>query len=363
MKLFACGNCNNTVYFENHTCLKCSYPLGFDPKTLSVVTLKASSETPNEFVDVKNKKSYYRYCQNVQYGVCNWLVPAEQEGALCKACELTSTIPAIYIPENLKNWQLIEIAKRRLVYSLIRLNLPLESKSVDPVGGLTFQFLAESVPGEVVTGHENGVITLNIKEANEVERTRHKLDLGENYRTVLGHLRHEIGHYYWDRLIMNSPFIQDYRNIFGDEQIDYATALQNYYSGTPMANWMDSYISMYATAHSWEDWAESFAHYLHVMDSLETAYSFGIEIDPKGINDSALETDVNRNPYETERFDRIVKMWIPLSNAMNSLNRSMGHQDFYPFVISPAIEKKLTFIHELCKKAKLAPKLEAAVGR
>ncbi len=357
MKLFTCKNCRNTVYFENHTCLRCSAPLGFDPQSLSLVTL-SPSQVQNEYTDTKDKNKQYKYCLNLQQGGCNWLLPVGEDKVYCMACELNNTIPALYIPENLRSWQKIEVAKHRLVYSLLRLKLPLKSKAEDMQEGLTFEFLANINANEMImTGHENGVITLNISEADEVELVRHKHDLGENYRTLLGHLRHEIGHYYWDRLIANGPYLNEFRAVFGDEQQDYAKALEAYYAGTPPVDWMNRYISMYATSHPWEDWAETFAHYLHMMDTMETAYSFGISIDPEEVRDATMEADIHKNPYEVEKFEKILKMWLPLTFAVNSLNRSMGYADFYPFVISKEVEKKLAFIHDVCRKAIKKPSL------
>jgi hypothetical protein len=326
--------------------------LGFDPKTLTLVTL-ACTENETFFSDTKNKAKKYRYCQNKLQGGCNWLIPSDSNKVFCVACELNNTIPNILINDNLISWQKIEVAKHRLIYSLLRLNLPLKSKAEDLVNGLQFDFLADTSPEErVMTGHDNGIITLNINEANEVERTKNQLNLKENYRTLLGHMRHEIGHFYWDRLIMNSTYLTPFRALFGDEQKDYAVALESYYAGIPPQDWPDHFISIYATSHPWEDWAESFAHYLHMMDTIETAYSFGVTIDPEGIKDRTMEADIHRNPYEMDMFDKIMNLWYPLTFALNSLNRSMGQPDFYPFVISKEVESKLCFIHEVCRNEK-----------
>lgn len=227
--------------------------------------------------------------------------------------------------------------------------------------GLAFAFMEDSPDQKVFTGHENGVITLNIVEANEVERIRHKADLGEPYRTLLGHLRHEIGHYYWDLLISNTDWLPKFRALFGDDTQDYTLALQNYYNGVPPANWNQNFISMYSTAHPWEDWAETFAHYLHMMDTLETAYAFGLAVDPT-VGEKNMEADYGKDPYKISSFDKIIKMWMPLTFALNSLNRSMGHQDFYPFVISPAVEKKLAFIHSVCAQKRFSNTLASLVG-
>lgn len=342
MKLYNCTNCNNALYFENSTCLNCQHTVGFDSTRFSLPALDTYS---NGFSLVNNKNVVYRFCANAVHGTCNWLIPVAQASPFCTACELNRTIPELSTIENQAKWQRIEIAKHRLVYSLLRLRLPVKPKlSPEQVDGIAFDFMADNSPTErVMTGHDNGVITLNIEEADDMERTRHKLDLGEKYRTLLGHFRHEIGHYYWDVLIQNKPAIEKFRLLFGDEQKDYSQALETYYATATPANWNESFISPYASAHPWEDWAESWAHYMHMMDTLETAWSFGI-----GIHRRNMEADINNDPYTIQDFNTIVSMWFPLTFAVNSLNRSMGHADFYPFIISEKVIQKLKFIHELC---------------
>src|SRR5450432_998379 len=349
MKLYTCSNCHSLIYFENNVCLNCKYPLGFDANTLSLITLV--SEKNNIFSSAQNKEQKFRYCKNSEYSTCNWLIPASSNAAYCQACDLNRIIPDLNKYENLRRWKNIEIAKHRLVYSLLRLRLPVQKKIGDEESGIAFDFLADTSPKEkVMTGHDNGVITLNIEEADEAERAKHKQDLGERYRTLLGHFRHEIGHYYWEVLIKNSDRIEKYRSLFGNEEIDYTEALEIYYKNGAPVNWSESFISPYATSHSWEDWAETWAHYLHLMDTLETAYSFGIAINPKkGIDHQELQANISRDPYTIDSFDEIVKMWLPVTFAVNSLNRSMGHQDFYPFIISSVVIEKLSFIHEQVK--------------
>ncbi len=347
MKVFTCSNCQNLIYFENNVCLKCNFPLGFDANTLNLITLV--SEENSFFSNTKNKEQKFRYCKNAEYSTCNWLIPPDHETAFCIACDLNRIIPDLSDSKNLKLWKNIEAAKHRLVYSLLRLKLPVEKKNNDEEKGIAFDFLAESSSEKVLTGHDNGVITLNIDEADEAERVKHKTDLGERYRTLLGHFRHEIGHYYWDLLIRDSPVLPNYRDLFGDEREDYGKALESHYKNGSPANWSENYISSYATSHPWEDWAETWAHYLHLMDTLETAYFFGINIQPetdKGVKD--IQANINRDPYEVKDFKKIFKTWLPLTFALNSLSRSMGYSDFYPFIIPEPVVKKLLFIHEMC---------------
>jgi hypothetical protein len=350
MKLYTCSNCHSLIYFENNVCLHCGYTLGFDAGSLSMLTLV--SEKNNLFSDSKNKQQKFRFCKNSDYGTCNWVIPESQTSVYCQACDLNRIIPDLTKSDNLKRWKNIEIAKHRLVYSLLRLRLPVKKKIGDEEAGIAFDFMADTSPKEkIMTGHDNGIITLNIEEADEAERVKHKLDLGERYRTLLGHFRHEIGHYYWEVLIKNSDYIDNYRSIFGDEEKDYAEALKIYYKNGPPADWSEHFISPYATSHSWEDWAETWAHYLHLMDTLETAFSFGIRIQPDMVQDTkGIQASIQQDPYDMEDFKQIMKWWLPLTFAVNSLNRGMGYADFYPFVISEAVVGKLQFIHELCLK-------------
>lgn len=342
MKLYNCTNCGNPLYFENSTCLKCGHIVGFEAEKFNLLAL---NENINGYSPVNNNNEVYRFCANTTAGTCNWLIPTASNAQFCKACELNRTIPALISDENQAKWRRIENAKHRLVYSLLRFGLPVKTKlNADDPEGIVFDFMADISPVErVMTGHDNGVITLNIEEADEAQRTRHKLDLGEKYRTLLGHFRHEIGHYYWDVLIKDSNQLQKFRQLFGDETRDYDEALTAYYQTQTPSNWNDFFISPYASAHPWEDWAETWAHYLHMMDTLETAWSFGIDIHRK-----QMEADVNKDPYTIVNFDGIINMWFPLAFAVNSLNRSMGHADFYPFVIAPAVIEKLRFIHQVC---------------
>jgi len=230
------------------------------------------------------------------------------------------------------------------------MKLPVVSKMQDAQTGLVFDFKANEPSDEnekILTGHDNGVITINIEEADDIEREMARKQMDEVYRTLLGHFRHEIGHYYWDRLIDNTPNLEKFRGIFGDDTVDYGEALQKHYNEGAPANWNENFISMYATAHSWEDWAETWAHYMHIIDTLETAYSFGLSVKPLVPASQKLDAEIKKDPYAIKDFDTIFKMWIPLTFAMNSLNRSMGLKDSYPFVISEPVKEKMKFIHQI----------------
>lgn len=351
MKLYTCSKCNNYLYFENTSCVKCGHKLGFDSDSLQLVTLV--EDKAGVFHDIKNKKRRYKFCSNQQYQACNWLVPEKQEEPLCSACVLNRTIPPL-TEENLPLWRRIETAKHRLVYSLLRLHLPVSPKQEDEGPGIAFDFLTEINPEDkIMTGHYNGLITLNIAEADEAKRVKNKLDLGEKYRTLLGHFRHEIGHYYWDLRLRDNPDLPTFRERFGDESVSYPDALKAYYENGAPANWMENFISPYASAHPWEDWAESWSHYLHVLDTLETAYYFGITVDPLNSGGTSdISANIDRDPYAIKDFETVFNLWLPIMFALNSLNRSMGHADFYPFIMPPPVVEKMKFIHQLRKTIK-----------
>lgn len=332
MRVFTC-DCGASVFFDNSQCLSCKRELGFAPDQLAVLTLgqvrDGAFETP---------RGSYRKCANyVDQGVCNWLLPADAAAELCQACELNHVIPNLSEPENGALWQEVEKAKRRLIYSLNQLGLPLLSKDQDAERGLSFDIKASVGNERVLTGHADGLITLNLKEADAAEREKMRLALKERYRTLLGHFRHEVGHYYWDRLVRDGDRIQAFRDLFGDETDDYGAALRRHYAAPPNPGYAESFISNYAASHPWEDFAETFAHYLHVVDTLETAQQFGFAA-----------------PAAPHDFETLMSEWYQLSVALNSLNRSMGLPDAYPFAISATVKQKLGFVHELIQAARRA---------
>jgi len=358
MKLFTCAHCGQYAYFENTYCEQCKYQLGFDADSLQLRTLITLDNGLLGFVDNKDSAVKYRYCSNHDYNACNWLIPAESVSSFCRACELNRMIPDLSRSQYMDRWKTLESAKHRLIYSLVKMRLPLMSKTADVANGLLFDFMADDgVNTEaIMTGHDNGVITINIAEADDIEREMARRSMHEMYRTVLGHFRHEVGHYYWDRLIRDDENkLKEFRKLFGDETIDYEEALKKYYQTGPPAGWGNNYISAYSCAHPWEDWAETWAHYLHIIDTLETAYSFGIRTKPLNMSKSEIKTD----PYNVKDFNEIMALWLPLTFTMNSLNRSMGLKDAYPFIITPAVVDKLSFIHQLVitvgKENKLQP--------
>ncbi|MGB3152093.1 MAG: putative zinc-binding metallopeptidase [Maribacter sp.] len=352
MKLFQCSNCKIAVVFENHTCVNCRHFLGYISYYNQIVSLD-STLLEWHLSDFGNKS--YTYCKNHKYNLCNWLVESAAHSEFCLSCSLNRTIPNLSNEENLKKWKQIELAKQRLVYQLLRYRLPVVSKMENENNGLCFDFLAKEDLKEeskdLKTGHANGVITLLISEADPVIRERIKQQMSERYRTLLGHFRHEVGHYFWDRLIRDDQFVLErFRTIFGDESQSYARALENYYRNGPQANWEQAFISKYASSHPWEDWAETWSHYLHLTDVLETAFNFGIQTNPLINSKENLKMRANFDPYSETSFSYFLETGIPLLYAINSMNRSMGTADIYPFIISKPVIRKMEFIHGLVRQ-------------
>jgi hypothetical protein len=221
------------------------------------------------------------------------------------------------------------------------------TKQDDPASGLAFDFLADVDETPILTGHADGVITINIAEADDPERERRRTQLHEPYRTLLGHFRHEIGHYYWDRLIGGRQSLAEFRARFGDERAGYAQALQHHYANGPSAGWQQQFVSAYAASHPWEDWAETWAHYLHMTDTLETAAACGISVRPRRAHEPRLVIVPNRVGSPGGSFDRLIDSWFPVTYVLNNLNRGLGLPDAYPFVLSTPVLDKLRFVHDI----------------
>jgi hypothetical protein len=328
------------------------------PKAGTMAALEADGDA---FVALTPKRPKLRYCANAEPDACNWLIPADSDDHFCIACRHNRTIPDISLTKNLDHWRKMEIAKHRLFYTLIALRLPLKNLNDDPEHGLTFDFLAEdpSTNIKILTGHDDGLITINLNEADDALREKLRTSMGEPYRTLLGHFRHEVGHYFWDVLVRDAGKLDECRAIFGDDRQDYGEALKRHYAEGPPADWQENFISSYATAHPWEDFAETWAHYLHIVDTLETASAFGLRIHPVETKNRALHADIDFNPHHATSVKPLMDAWLPLTFAVNSLNRSMGHPDLYPFIVSQPVVKKLQFIQDIIRAGAVAPKKTA----
>jgi hypothetical protein len=209
-----------------------------------------------------------------------------------------------------------------------------------------------------MTGHQNGLITLDLAESNDAHREALRESMDEPYRTVLGHFRHEIGHYYCELLALTPDRREEFRALFGDETTSYEEALQRHYSGGAGRDWQDRFISAYATMHPLEDFAEVFAHFLHIADTLQTAAEFGLMSLEQGSNASSLQ-GISAKPriglLQTPMAEVIARIWLPLTKGLNQINRSMGKSDLYPFVLSGQVIAKLGFVGDLVSHAGPVP--------
>jgi len=354
MRDFTCPTCGQRLAFENSRCLSCGSALGYslDEGVLLVIARGEASEQAGA-VDA----SEYRLCANMYAAKCNWLVKAdggvEGQGRLCTSCALTRTRPSDADPDWMAAFATAEQAKRRLVAELVELKLPIVGRDKDPQYGLAFDLLSSRTE-KVFTGHEDGLITLDLAEGNDVHRERLRVAMDEPYRTLLGHFRHEIGHYYFYRLVGSSPdYLSRATELFGDAEADYQAALDRHYSEGAPAGWKSDYVSSYATMHPAEDWAETFAHYLHIRDTLDTAAAFGFA--PAGAT-------FDRRMLGPSGFDTLVEMWLPLSWSLNMVNRSMGRDDLYPFVLAGPVLNKMRFIHTVIDEVTSDPVKLAAAG-
>ncbi len=360
MRVFNCDACGHPVFFDSVQCVHCGATLAFLPEQLHVACLRPVSgtrdsvlwESLSSLTSGKPPGRLYKMCSHRgPVGQCNFALPADDPHALCESCRQTRWLPDLSDPSNALRWTRIEAAKRQLFYTLARLGLGPRPGEDGP----RFELLAD-LPGQapVMTGHANGTITLNVVEADDAERARRRQALHEPYRTLVGHLRHESGHFFWDRLVVGAGRIEEFRRLFGDERQDYGQALQNYYARNPMdEQWRDNFVSAYATSHPWEDWAESWAHYLHMVDLLETAASYGTCITMPGGSGTSTGSVTQpalcvQDPFAVHArpdFGTMLDQWVPLTLLTNSLNRSLGHGDAYPFALSAGARRKLEFVH------------------
>ncbi|MGQ0618514.1 MAG: zinc-binding metallopeptidase family protein [Panacagrimonas sp.] len=349
MKRFHCDNCESLVVLENDVCTLCGGRLAFVPDLVEVVSWGMPNDDASAVRTLGPANIPYRLCRNyTQHNVCNWVVAAEDPNDLCLSCRLTQVIPDLNVPENLPRWFRLEAAKRRLVVGLSGLGLPVTQTGENEFP-LRFEFLADRIEQQktvaVLTGHDDGLITINIAEADDDERERRRVAMHEPYRTLVGHLRHEVGHLYWDRLIKDSRRLKPFRALFGDERVDYGESLAAHYKNGPVADWQQGFVSAYASCHPWEDWAETWAHYLHMVDSLETAFESGLSLNPRRRSDPQFVPMRAFSAPRVGRFERMLERWMSLTYILNDLNRGLGLNHAYPFVLSAPVVGKLKFIH------------------
>jgi hypothetical protein len=379
MRSFACTECGQLLFFENTHCLRCGATLGFIPEQLTLQVIEETRSGVLRILPADNARNTgnarntdneaaqsgatYKRCARALLAACNWLV-SEPDCELCMSCRLTVAAPELRRDEDLQAFAKAEAAKRRLIYQVLDLGLPYVSREEDEERGLSFAFGFRSESAPVMTGHMDGLITLDLSECDNVHRERLRATFGEPYRTLLGHFRHEIGHYYWDLLVAGKPVLERFRARFGDERESYGDALERNYERPCSFNWSERYVSAYAASHPWEDWAETFAHYLHIRDTLQTAANFGLHVSPSAPavapRDGKLATQASEEVAQRD-FASVIAEWLPLTYAFNAANRSMGKEDLYPFILAKQVIDKLAFVHQLVRDT--AEAREAAARR
>ncbi len=316
MRRFPCPSCGRSVFFGNDLCVGCGAAIVYDPvadrfSILSQTKACVSRGGP---------------------GMCNWLTDETHER--CPNCRLDTVPDASPLVAPFQN------ARRRTLRQLFRFGL--DPERLTP--SLQFRLLESNISNPVITGHEDGVITLDVAEGDPVRLAEIRLSMGERYRTPVGHVRHELGHWYWAVLIdeqaerSNTATIADFRATFGDERLDYPSALDRHYASVDDGAWRESFISHYASSHPWEDFAETFAHYLHLADTLETARSFPL------VDLSVVASDDHDERWLVD-FTEVYHQWLELTTVLNELNRSIGVPDAYPFAPSQQAVDKMAWVH------------------
>ncbi|WP_404342872.1 putative zinc-binding peptidase [Vreelandella aquamarina] len=352
MQTFSC-RCGNPLFFENTHCLACESEVGWCPACSNIVALEpldnGGYQCSHESCGTALMKCHNYAVENV----CNRMVVMAEGHAdtLCDCCRYNDVIPDLDIKGNRERWAALEGAKRRLFHTLDLLKLPhgIEGESIRVP--LSFSFMADALPDQglwrstasqekVYTGHANGHITINVKEADDVERERLRVDMNESHRTLIGHFRHEVGHYYWDLLVKDQDEAASCR-VFGDHNNPtYSDALEQYYQQGAPADWPTRFISAYASMHPWEDFAETFAFYLDMVAVLDTALHMGL----------------SRAEYDGT-LDSMLRAFHQVGMAVNELNRDMGLLDLAPGVIAPAVREKLAYLHQLIQNASASSQL------
>ncbi len=350
MRAFACSVCNGFISFESHQCPTCQAHVGFHLPTKSMIVTDGDAA-------IIDGRGWVGCTQRSTLG-CNWLAPEDQEAyarGRCLAHSLIRHEPAA--DDTIAREKLATTAEalRRLVYQLTDLALP-----IDPWwqkdGGLAFDLLSSYTTGEkVIIGHANGVITIDVVETLDAYREQLRVRLGEPYRTMLGHFRHEVGHYYQNILVENGPgaqrFLDECRTLFGDERAGYSDAIDRHYKFGPPEGWRSSFISEYATMHPWEDFAECFAHYLHITDTIDTAREAGMVLHADRVRFAAPRDVAPLDSYDDAPIERLLYDWKWMSLFFNRVNTSMGKAPVYPFEIPPPVVAKLGFVHKVVRDA------------
>ncbi|MEZ5374961.1 MAG: putative zinc-binding metallopeptidase [Acidimicrobiales bacterium] len=326
MRRFPCPACGRSLFFGNDRCGVCDTEVAYVP----------ADDCFSALADVQP-------CVNRDGpGVCNWAT-TDGEHEHCANCRLD------LVPDLSPLVATFQQARRRTLRQLFRFDL--DPAQLTPP--LQFQLLESDADHPVITGHENGVITLDVAEADPVRLAEVRTSMGERYRTPIGHVRHELGHWYWAAMVEQNAdpsVLEDFRSVFGDETLDYANALEKHYASGDDGSWRTSYVTHYASSHPWEDFAETFAHYLHLADTLETARSFPlVDLDAPG------PVDGEHDELWRADFDVVYPQWLELTTVLNELNRSMGVAEAYPFAPPPPAIDKLAWLHRVLTAGPAGP--------
>jgi hypothetical protein len=333
MRVFSCGRCGCQVPFAVQECGTCGAALGYVSEDRTVRVLSPSNDPAT--YEVVGHDGWWWRCMNSAWG-CNWMLTAGSDTVWCRSCRLTRGRPDGERPDAVEAWGKAEAAKRGLVHQLDTLGLAFQSRSTSTPDGLVFDLV--HIPGERgVTGHFDGVVTLDLAEADDRYRDGLRLQLGESFRTLIGHLRHEVGHYFWTRLVGRSDYLSSFRGMFGDERLDYREAVAAYYSGGARSWDAGLHVTAYAASHPLEDWAETFAHYLHIVDAADTAIAH--ELVPADVAMAAAEA------LATGDFGDVLDVWRPINVAITAIAESVGSAAIYPFEPSGDVVDKLAFVH------------------
>jgi hypothetical protein len=362
MRSFSCS-CGNELFFDNSICVCCKREVGWCPQCSAITDVTTSND--GAFACPHCNSTLVKCSNYASYNVCNRFVLRKDgegtqsktsAGIFCDCCRFNRVIPDLNVAGSKEKWYRLEAAKRRTLYDLNLVGLPYGNEQDNIAPPLFFEFKGDIIPDKkyrgmgygqkVYTGHDNGVITINIQEADDIERETLRVHMNEAQRSLLGHFRHEFGHYIWDVLIKGKteePFIA----LFGDHaNPSYSQSLQDYYKNGPKTNWLMNYVSAYATMHPWEDFAETFAVYLDMSSSLDTAAHQDLisRVDP---------TDL----------DAMVDAYKKLGISLNEMNRTIGLLDFLPELFAKPIREKLRFIHGLTRNGvKLETQVPAVTG-
>ncbi|RNI27155.1 hypothetical protein EFA69_13375 [Rufibacter immobilis] len=356
MKTFHCI-CGNKLFFENSLCVCCNREVAWCEVCEGMHAIEPDGHGGYVCTNPECRSAVVKCYNYSAFNVCNRVVAnkgqTQQAQSLCRYCQLTETIPDLSVDHNMTKWYKLEVAKRRLLYLLDSIGLPYGSKRENFELPLSFDFKEDVQPTtlgwlkigneeKVYTGHADGKITINVREADSVEREKLRVEMNETHRTLIGHFRHEIGHYYWQLLVQNKDE-EAFKAIFGDhENPSYSDAMSQYYQNGPKAYWANSYISAYATMHPWEDFAETWGTYLDMIAVLDTA-------------DNADLLELPQEDLIANQLDTMLQRYADLSLKVNEVNRSLGLPDLLPETFSKPVVQKLHYIHRLVSRNRKKP--------